>query len=77
VPNNPGITDLNSILIGIKRLKVPDFQRNFAWEEKQIEDFHSGILKAVQDKSTIFLGTTILMEDEDNRNNDHFYIIDG
>jgi uncharacterized protein with ParB-like and HNH nuclease domain len=77
VPNNPGIKDLNSILIGIKRLKVPDFQRNFAWEEKQIEDFHSGIMKAVQDKSTIFLGTTILMEDEDNRNNDHFYIIDG
>jgi uncharacterized protein with ParB-like and HNH nuclease domain len=77
VPNNPGIKDLNSILIGIKRLKVPDFQRNFAWEEKQIEDFHSGIMKAVQDKSTIFLGTTILMEDEDSRNREHFFIIDG
>jgi uncharacterized protein with ParB-like and HNH nuclease domain len=77
MPSNPGISDLYSILNEVKRLKVPNFQRNFAWEEKNIEDFHRGLIRAITDNSKIFLGTTILMEDEDNKNRSHFWIIDG
>lgn len=53
-------------------LVIPDYQRNYCWEEKQVNDLWAS-LKDISDTKTYHLGTVILQKTE----NGYYAVIDG
>lgn len=54
--------------------QIPDYQRPYSWETKQIEELWDDVFSAMENKdSTYFLGATILTHTGDN----YFEVVDG
>lgn len=52
-------------LLTSQRFSVPDFQRNYAWEETQIDEFWNDIeFLAVSDRESHFIGSVITFQGE-------------
>ena len=69
-----GIQPLQSLLSSLK-FAVPDFQRNYAWEDRQIEEFWSDLeFTVARPKISHFVGSVILLTDSQS---DRALVIDG
>ena len=53
--------------------EVPDYQRLYAWEEKNCKDFWNDIIKSVKEEQNHYLGTITLEE----KGNGKYEVIDG
>lgn len=53
---------------------VPKYQRSYAWEQKQLDDFWLDMMRSIQDGGDYFLGSFVF-SDEDKA--DYVSIIDG
>lgn len=62
-------------LIGANHFVIPDYQRGYSWEERQLEDFKEDILKASQKEYRHYTGTIVLTPSNQNAN--LFEIVDG
>lgn len=63
-------------VISDNMLKVPSFQRSYAWEEKHVNDLIADINTSMQSNAEeYFLGSLVLSEPDDK--NERFDIIDG
>lgn len=56
---------------------VPNYQRDYAWEEDNIKDFYDDILYTKASNSEHFLGQIVLNAVPSDANNETYYIIDG
>lgn len=65
--------NLNETLGNGKKLFVPQFQRDYSWDEDSWEDLWSDILNAYRDNTIHYMGSVVL-QNEDNKK---YYIIDG
>jgi len=72
-----GIVSISGLIENVGILEVPDFQRNFSWQDTQIDDFHKDLMYSEKENIKHFIGTTILMKNQDIDNRDSYYIIDG
>jgi uncharacterized protein with ParB-like and HNH nuclease domain len=73
-----GTTSLTTLFNDCSSLEVPDFQRNYAWGEDQIDEFHRDLKYCTANKKDHFLGATILMKSKPEDSDDKSYqIIDG
>lgn len=66
-------------LLGAQRFSVPDFQRNYAWEETQIDEFWNDIeYLATADRDSHFIGSVITYQgDAEGLNAASTELIDG
>ena len=70
----------NAAVISVKtllesgRFVVPDFQRNYAWEAKQVNEFWNDLEFITQSKDEHFVGSVILLSEEGNAD---LQVIDG
>lgn len=71
------IQTLGALLTEVSLFEVPDFQRNYAWEESNVDDLHQDILNAVDDDHPHFIGSTILMKKPSSGENREYLIVDG
>lgn len=60
----PQIMTVHDLFAG-SVFKVPDYQRAYAWEEKQWTDLWEDIREGMRTGTTHFLGTVVLMEQEE------------
>lgn len=65
--------NLNETLGNGKKLFVPQFQRDYSWDEDNWEDLWNDILNSYRDNTVHYMGSVVL-QNEDNKN---YYIIDG
>lgn len=65
------IKDLENLFTETAKLKVPSYQRAYAWEEEQLNQFVSDLLE-MKDKGDYYYGHFIL-----EKTNDGFEVIDG
>ena len=62
---------------------VPDYQRAYAWEQKQWDDLWEDIREGMRTGTTHFLGTVVLMAQDDSRRDEQgrplrvFDVVDG
>ncbi|MEG0960239.1 MAG: DUF262 domain-containing protein [Erysipelotrichaceae bacterium] len=54
------------------KYEIPDFQRSYTWELKEINDFLTSINNVCQNKSKLFLGTIYFYQEDNSR-----FITDG
>ena len=70
----------NAAVISVKtllesgRFVVPDFQRNYAWEAKQVNEFWNDLEFITKSKDEHFVGSVILLSEEGNPD---LQVIDG
>ena len=63
--------------------QVPDYQRAYAWEQKQWDDLWEDIREGMRTGTTHFLGTVVLMAQDDSRRDEQgrplrvFDVVDG
>jgi hypothetical protein len=69
------IQPLETIFQGSTRFIVPDFQRNYAWEQEDIEALLEDIVLGAEKASQHFIGSLIVRIDETNP--EIAYVIDG
>lgn len=67
-----GIQKLSSFLEST--FEVPAFQRNYAWEDAQVDDFWNDVSFAVENNRDHFLGSVILLEQSPDTRH---WVIDG
>lgn len=70
---NAGVIPLKTLLEE-GRFVVPDFQRNYAWETKQVSEFWNDLEFITQSGEEHFVGSVILLTEPDNRD---LQVIDG
>lgn len=56
-----------------KRLYIPTYQREYAWEETELEDFWADLEASVSDKDYHFFGQIVIHNENDSK----LFIIDG
>ena len=61
-----GIYHLYELFEGNRIFFIPEYQRNYAWENRQLEDFYDDILYMDKDIE-YFMGTVLLRKKEENR----------
>ena len=78
-----GIYHLSELFEGNKIFSVPNYQRNYAWEDRQLEDFYNDLFY-IDGEKEYFMGTILLREtgnirkdDSGFREFDVYEIIDG
>lgn len=69
VQNFQQLVSANSIF------EVPHFQRNYSWEQKQVEELYSDIEKTASGSDTHFMGSLILLND--GQVNGPVQVVDG
>ena len=77
MPTGGEIRSLKSLMTDITSLEVPDFQRNYSWEEQQIDAFIKDMQVSRDNGRSHFIGSTILMKKSNDPSDKTFYIIDG
>ncbi|MEI9908041.1 MAG: DUF262 domain-containing HNH endonuclease family protein [Actinomycetota bacterium] len=71
------IQSLISLLTDVDSLEIPDFQRNYSWEDSQIDDFHKDVMYSHKNGGSHFLGSTIFMKKSENPDDKTYQVIDG
>ena len=56
-----GIYHLSELFEGNRIFSIPDYQRNYAWEDKHLEDFYSDLFY-IDGEKEYFIGTILLRE---------------
>lgn len=69
---NNGIMPIREYLS--KTLYIPTYQREYSWEEVELEDFWVDLLTTVADNDIHFFGQVVIHNDEENKK---LFIIDG
>lgn len=73
-----GRTTLNDIFSGSHFFYIPDYQRNYAWGDKQIKDFFDDFKTNYSGKSKrYYYGTILLQQQESIGYRERYYIVDG
>lgn len=54
----------SGFVTGDKRFEIPPYQRNYSWEEEQVDDLWSDLIEAVEMDRDHYIGTFLLMEDQ-------------
>ncbi|MGH7799868.1 MAG: DUF262 domain-containing protein [Thermodesulfobacteriota bacterium] len=67
---------LNEIIKG-SIFVIPDYQRSFTWEDKQIEDLIEDIEGSLKDTLNHYLGQIILEKNKQIQNYTLYKVIDG
>ncbi len=65
---------LNDIFSNEKRYEVPEFQRDYSWEEEQWDDLWTDILAVKESRNEVHYMGAIVLQDVENKN---FNVIDG
>lgn len=68
MPANGNIQNLTGLFSTNQVFEVPDFQRNYSWQPKNVEDFYTDINRARELKHKHFLGGLILLTDPSDPN---------
>jgi len=55
--------------------EIPKYQRGFAWEITNVRDLFEDIFESIETESNHYIGTLVLSQN--NKEGDHFYIVDG
>lgn len=55
------VQSIKSLLADVEQFSIPDFQRNYAWENSQIDDFLTDVSSAIRLKRQHFIGALILL----------------
>lgn len=55
------VQSVRAALLDVERFSIPDFQRNYAWEDKEIDDFLTDVRSATQLQKQHFIGALILL----------------
>lgn len=53
-------------LLHDNKLRIPNFQRAYAWDEDNVRDYWNDIMRAFENGRSYFLGTVVLAEIEDD-----------
>lgn len=69
------IKGFGQILAGDVRYKVPEFQRNYAWTDEDIDPLLDDILEMANGGGKHFIGSLIVLNDE--QDNEQLLVIDG
>lgn len=76
MPANGNIQNLTGLFSTNQVLEVPDFQRNYSWEPKNVEELYTDISFARRQGKDHFLGGLILLKEPlDNHSN--IQVVDG
>lgn len=71
-----GLKTVKTLFDGSKKFKIPEYQRPYAWGEKQLEDFfYDFFYQSVEQK--YFYGTILLNESSSDEDFDVLDIVDG
>jgi hypothetical protein len=70
-----GPQSIENLFTGKRRVKVPNFQRNYAWTPVQISEFMDDVIESALDDTAHFWGPVVFLISEDDP--DTFEIIDG
>lgn len=65
MPTGGEIKNIASLISNNEIFVVPDFQRNYAWDKKQVEDLFTDILEARDSGGDHFIGSLILQRAND------------
>lgn len=65
--------NLNETLGNGKKLSVPQFQRDYSWDEDNWEDLWNDIMNSYRDNTVHYMGSVVLQHTD----NKTYYIIDG
>ena len=57
-----------------KYFKIPNYQRDYAWETSHVDDLIEDILEAIETNTSHYIGTFILSKPDDN---DVYNVVDG
>ncbi|MFA4960254.1 MAG: DUF262 domain-containing HNH endonuclease family protein [Candidatus Pacearchaeota archaeon] len=71
-----GEKEISGLFSGRKVFCIPDYQRAYSWDKKQLEDFLEDLINQRDDK-TYFFGTILFQEDGKEDNFDRINIVDG
>ncbi len=63
---NDGIYSLNQLFKGYRIFSIPGYQRNYAWEDKHLEDFYNDLFY-IDNEKEYFMGTILLRETGEKR----------
>ncbi len=74
-----GLTTLWNLFDGSRIIKVPNYQRAFTWEEKNINDFLDDIQNQSNyvDEKKYFMGTLLFQNADKEGNFEKYFIVDG
>ena len=61
-----GIYHLSDLFEGNRIFSIPDYQRNYAWEDKHLEDFYNDLFY-IDGEKEYFIGTILLRETGEKR----------
>ena len=71
-----GLKTVKTLFDGSKKFKIPEYQRPYAWGEKQLEDFfYDFFYQSIEQK--YFYGTILLNESSSDEDFDVLDIVDG
>lgn len=71
-----GLKTVKTLFDGSKKFKIPEYQRPYAWDEKQLEDFfYDFFYQSIEQK--YFYGTILLNESSSDEDFDVLDIVDG
>mgnify|MGYP000467506511 CR=1 FL=1 len=76
MPTNGNIQNLTGLFSTNQVFEVPDFQRNYSWEPKNVEELYTDINRARALNHRHFLGGLILLTDNASPNNP-IQVVDG
>jgi hypothetical protein len=64
---------LSSLLGGGNKLRIPEYQRNYAWDATNIDQYFEDLLSVVESKEDHFFGPIVLLDEGDQQ----YSVIDG
>ena len=71
-----GKQSIKSIFIGDRYFKVPNYQRSYAWKEKQLNDFLDDF-SHTENYQKYYYGTILLQQKNSDDSDDVYEIVDG
>ena len=72
------VSSIKALLADVEQFSIPDFQRNYAWENREIDDFLTDVNSATRLNKQHFIGALILLSKSDPGDVKRNYeVIDG
>jgi hypothetical protein len=68
-----GLVRIRDVLNG-KFYRIPDYQRSYAWEQRQVRELFQDLVEAAKEEITHFLGTVVFSQT--SKRNEYF-VVDG
>lgn len=72
------VLSIKALFADVEQFDIPDFQRNYAWENKEVDDFLTDVKSATRLGKQHFIGALILLSKSEPDERDKCYeVIDG